>query len=418
MIRLLGLTGNNAWKPKELNMDLVVQKAREIIHTPHQDVCIILEFDNYFEVIIYNEYVSSSNARYIVAPDYYWSWDEEIEYEELLKNECTAYDTGVFYKFYEKYSTMHPEWHLKFKSNGPLRMIDHIRHCMQPGSAKEILYKAGLDVIAAHLSSIDEYNLIGNSPSDILSGLSIRLLRSINCPAGIQLISTEKKRKTLLLLQNRYSWLFDEIWNDSMCRYMNMLLDNGEDEKTIIRKFRKHYQTVHMFWSPSQFDYFSKKIQIKEDISKEIGAKLCENIRENELYKIHELLIRENDYWNERIEESNQNRYQNYVVFDDEYSLTYPKSIKEFVIEAIEQQNCLLSYLDDYVENYTDIMFLRKTDSYKSPYVTVEIYDGSVCQAFLKCNKKPADNVLRWLSDYANKRKLSLDLDYDEYGYQ
>ena len=173
-----------------------------------------------------------------------------------------------------------------------------------------------------------------------------------------------------------------------------------------------------MFWSPSQFDYFSKKIQIKEDISKEIGAKLCEKIRENELYKIHELLIRENDYWNERIEESNQNRYQNYVVLDDEYSLTYPKSIKEFVIEAIEQQNCLLSYLDDYVENYTDIMFLRKTDSYKSPYVTVEIYDGSVCQAFLKCNKQPDDNVLRWLSDYANKRKLSLDLDYDEYGYQ
>lgn len=42
MIRLLGLTGNNAWKPKELNMDLVVQKAREIIHTPHQDVCIIV----------------------------------------------------------------------------------------------------------------------------------------------------------------------------------------------------------------------------------------------------------------------------------------------------------------------------------------------------------------------------------------
>lgn len=417
MLGFLGVSRNNSWSPDELDMSLVLQKAKKIPHTTQQDVCIIFEYEKYIEVVIYNEYVSSSNARFIVAPNYQWSLEEEIKYEELLKNECVAYDIVLLKRIYEKYSAEHPEWHLRFKSNGPLRLLDHIRHCMNPGDVKEILYKSGLDVIAAHLTSIDGYNLIGNSPSDILSGLSVRLLRAINCPAGVKLIATEKKRNQLLFLQNRYSWLFDETWNDSMCQYMNMLLESDSDEKSIVKKFREHYQKTQMFWAPAQFETFSNRLQIKEEIKSVIGEKICDKIREDELYKIHELIIREKNYWNERIIQSNRNRDIDYIVFDKEYSLTYPESITEFVIEAIVQQNCLLSYLDDYVNNYTDIMLLRKPECRSVPYVTIEIYDGSVCQAFLKCNKQPDGVTLRWLSVYAMERKLELNLDYEEYGY-
>lgn len=417
MFTIPGIIKENTWTPDFSDLDRIQRRAKEILHKPQQEVCIVFEKDRYMEVVIYNEYVVSSFARFIIAPDYYWSWEEEIHFGKILKDECLAYDFEQFRDIYQRYSEEFPMWHLTFHTNHPLRLLDHIRQCMQHGSVKEILYKSGLDELAACMEGIEDYNMIGSSPSDIFSGLSIRLLRAINCPSGPLLLSTEKKRQKLLVLQNTYSWLFDESWNPSMCQYMNQMIEQGLDEKSIIQKFRKNYSKLRGFWVPSQYEVYTKELQIKEELSRELGEKIYKKIKEEDIANIHQLMIRNKEFWDAEITVSNMEREQMYIFADEQYSITYPQNIKEYVTEAIVQQNCLLVYLYDYVENYTDILFMRKVGMEEQPYITIEIFQENITQAFLKCNEKPEEEAIAWLKAYAADHGLGFHVNYDGYGY-
>lgn len=411
MFRLINSIESNAWHPDYLDMEMIYDEVEKIEHTKGQDICIIFEKDNYFELVIYNEWVSSSFGRFIFEKDYYWTDEEEIKFSSFVKEECVAYNHGQVRKLYDKFSLEFPEWNLKFRTDKPLRMFEQIHHCMQIGSVKEILYKAGLDEFAANLDDIEDYNLIGLSPSEIFSGLSIRMLRAINCEGGAKLIDTEEKREKLLFIQNRYSWLFDKRWNESMCTYMNKLLCDNEEYENIVRKFRKYYKTLEGFWIESQYEIFITTYNIEEYLNKKLGKKLSREIPEEMLYLIYDVFINEKDCWNTRLLESNEKRNKENEFSDERYSIVYPKSTEEFVIESIVQHNCLMFYLDNYVNNQTDIMFLRKAECKEDSYVTVEIREGKIIQASLKYNEEPNKEVMEWLKMYARKKRFEVELE-------
>ncbi|MBQ3543978.1 MAG: PcfJ domain-containing protein [Lachnospiraceae bacterium] len=411
MFRLFNNTEANAWYPDYVDIQMIYNEAEKIKHTKGQDICIIFEEANYFELVIYNEWVASSFGRFIFAKDYYWTDEEEIKFSSFVKEECVAYNHRQVRKLYDRFSLEFPEWNLKFRTDKPLRMFEQIHHCMQIGSVKETLYKAGLDEFAANLEDIEDYNLIGSSPSEIFSGLSIRLLRAINCEGGTKLIDTEEKREKLLFIQNRYSWLFDKRWNESMCAYMNKLLCDNEEYENIVRKFRKHYKELKSFWIASQYYVYIGFFNIKECVEWKLGKKLSEEISEDKVTWIYDVLIKEREYWNSKLLESNEKRNKDNEFSDEKYGIAYPKNIEEFVIESIVQHNCLMFYLDNYVDNHTDIMFLRKAECKEEAYVTVEIYEGKIIQASLKYNEEPDREVMEWLEMYARKKGFEVELE-------
>lgn len=90
------------------------------------------------------------------------------------------------------------------------------------------------------------------------------------------------------------------------------------------------------------------------------------------------------------------------------YVVIYPKSAQDIKDEAVQQSNCVASYIDGILDGYRHIVFLRKeTDPTKS-LVTVEIRDYKVVQARERYNQKVSperENVLRLYGNYLAKLK-------------
>lgn len=399
MRRIFAGTAVNEWKPQPLDMDRVYAEAKKIEHNPQQDICILLEESEYYEVVIYNECVQSSFGRYIIAPGYVWSLEQEMHFGRLLWDENVTFDRKKFDQIHKKFAKSHPEWFLKSYINMPLRLIEHIYYCMNPGSVKELLYKAGLDELAARLIGIEDYNLIGSSPSDIFSGLSMRTLRAINHSYGVFLIESEQKRQKILALQSKYAWMFEKRWNESMCRYMCRLLQANLKTDEVAKKFRSEYKSLERIWTNSQYNDYMNRVCQREELLKRLEPELLAELTAEMVSEVYRMLIIDGELWNNRIALSNKERNIEFEFSDEKYLIFYPKTIEDFVREAIAQKNCVLDYCHSYVKNETDILFLRKKDSPYESFVTIEIMDEELVQAREKCNVKASEEVLEWVEN-------------------
>ena len=415
MFRIPGITTENSWEPEPLDEEIIRRKAKIVaykyVHMHDKnfwgDLCaVILKNKRFMELIIYNINLRISVLRFIIAADYYWTWKEVENFINLLQEVegFIAYDMDCFEELFQRYSFLYPEWNLQFKRNCPFQLLDHIRSCIQSGSVKEKLYKSGLDVLAFNITEIEEYNMVGSTPSEIFSGLNMRTLRALNSSAGSILMNTEEKRQILLKLQRRHSWMFEKEWNKAVCLYMNEMIERTKSEDILSCKFRAHYKKLEAWYIIGQDKVYVEYVRMQDAISKKIGEKLCMQIDYADLQDLYEVLIERYDYWNSGIIEANKNRRKNMEYCDDTYCLRYPKTLNEFVIEAISQKNCLLDYLEDYIEGKTDILFLRKAKNLGKSYVTVEIRDRVIKQAFLKCNKEPEAEVFNWLNTYERSK--------------
>lgn len=395
------------WEPDTANLEKILHECRYINHNPEQDICVLIENKKYLEVTILNGTNTDYFYRFIVAPDYLWTNAEIEKFSYLVQNENVAYSGFHYNSVYEAYSKKYPEWKLRKYMDKPLRLIDHIYNCMHRNSVKEILYKAGLDEIAANIDLIEEYNLIGSSPADILSGLNMRLLKAVNIPEGITLLKEVFKRELLYELQTRYAWMFEKKLNSALCKYLNSLIENEETTEIIAKKFHKHYKKLAGFWIDSQYSnymsYLYQKKCVKQQFGNFITDKDVKNGGEEYVRHLYRYLIGDKEFWNEKFEESNKQRNMEYEYRDDFYTIRFPYSIMELILEAKNQRNCLVEYIGYYVDNITDILFLRKCNDETESFVTVEIYQGEIVQAYMKENQLPEKEVQKWLEVYAKR---------------
>lgn len=69
-----------------------------------------------------------------------------------------------------------------------------------------------------------------------------------------------------------------------------------------------------------------------------------------------------------------------------DYQFIYPKSTQEIKDEAVQQNNCVASYIDDVIDGKCHILFLRKKDKPGVSLVTIEIRNNKIVQAKRKFN--------------------------------
>lgn len=412
MLGLIKRDMKRLWEPKPLDLSKIRHECRYINHNQGQDICVLIENKKYLEVVIFNEENIDCLYRFIVAPDYLWMDTEEEKFSVLVQNEGVAYSGFHYNSVYEKYSQMYPEWQLRKYMNKPLRLIDHIYSCMHRQPIKEILYKAGLDEIAANIEVIEEYNLIGSSPSDILSELNMRLLKAVNISEGIPLLKEAWKRERLYELQSNYAWMFEKKLNPAMCKYLNSLIENEKTIEIIAKKFGKHYKRLADFWIDSQYSayvsYLHQEKCVREELKEYITDKDIKNGGEEYVHQLYRYLIGNKEFWNKKFEEANKQRNMEYEYRDNCYVARFPRSIMELILEAKEQRNCLIEYIDYYVENLTDILFLRRCDDEDVSFITLEIYQGEIVQAYMKENELPEKEIQEWIEMYANRIGLSV----------
>lgn len=69
-----------------------------------------------------------------------------------------------------------------------------------------------------------------------------------------------------------------------------------------------------------------------------------------------------------------------------DYQFIYPKTTQEIKDEAVQQNNCVASYIDDVIDGKCHIMFLRKKATPDTSLVTIEIRHDMIVQAKRKFN--------------------------------
>lgn len=185
--------------------------------------------------------------------------NEDFFFAFCLKNKKIRCDEGALNRIYAYYSVRHPEWHLKRYPTHGMRMLDHIYHCLRGNTAQEMLYKAGLDVLAENVPLIDELDLMATKPSEVYDGLSFRVLQALNCDTGAELLADKKNRGYLLELQKRFPDLFGSPLNDLQCKYLKRLIDDGLLPDETGRLFRERKQDLKTVWEPFLYEALSQR---------------------------------------------------------------------------------------------------------------------------------------------------------------
>lgn len=90
-----------------------------------------------------------------------------------------------------------------------------------------------------------------------------------------------------------------------------------------------------------------------------------------------------------------------------EYQFIYPTTTQDIKDEAVAQNNCVASYIDDVIDGKCHIMFLRKKSSPENSLVTIEIKDNKIVQAKRRFNDPVTDEdqvaIDKWNKKFANK---------------
>ena len=186
--------------------------------------------------------------------------------------------------------------------------------------------------------------------------------------------------------------MFKDKLNAALCKFLDKLICEEDDYEKIAKEFKVNYKRLTECWIDSQYSNYLSLLEQKKRVQKEmeryIEKKLLKELDDLQVRQIYGYMVAEQAEWDKKVEESNLDRDMGYEWRDEKFSVFFPKSVKEFVIEAIKQNNCLLEYVEEYVENTTDILFLRRVGEEDKPFVTIEIYDENNCQIPLIINEE------------------------------
>ena len=147
----------NADEPKEVNIHGAVKTNRV--------------GDKYIELILFYDCEGVENVykRFIIKKGCMMDPDDEIAFDEAVRNEFLSIDMNEFIYFQEEVSSYLPELGLRAFYGYEIGMfLDYIYYASHKSGAREILYKARLERRAYYLFNVEGYNLIGRNPADIL----------------------------------------------------------------------------------------------------------------------------------------------------------------------------------------------------------------------------------------------------------
>lgn len=423
----------SSWIPPEISEDILekCQKEVKVAGYAQKGYLVIFRTEPYIDslyVHLGDERSSDSMfaKRFTFCEGYLWSYDDERFFvDNCLKNPRCGYTLNAIDPIYRYYSEHYPDWKLKRYYTVAMRLLDHIYHCMRKGSVKEMLYKAGLDELALNIESLDEINLLSTKPSDIYEGVSMRTLRALNCREGSCLLMTAEKRAFVKELQVKFSETFNGILNDAQCRYLNYLIEGNLTVGETGRLFQARRMDLMMIWNPDQYNMFIWEEKISEQMeknAKELGKidsiykTYISRLKEENLTECRKkiailcnYLILNREEYDRQFRRSNRKRNPNWQERDSGYVIRYPQTINDFCRESAYMCNCLLAYVDAVLSNDTTILFMRKTDSYNEPFITIEIFGGELMQAYHRFNEDCTPEEAVWIRDYCIRHGIWVD---------
>ena len=414
----------NTWIPPVIPEEEMAYSVRNDANAlQSSDYLFIFQTEPYIDSIYieYDKFREPTRIRRFTFHEGY-SWDRDSElffHTHCVKRQLCSFQGGQIDKIYEKYKDSKPEWHIHRYCAKGLTLLDHIYNCMKENTAKEMLYKAGLDNLAAHIDEIDELNLLASKPTEIYDGLTMKVLRSVNCPDGARLVSGAATRKTIKELNKKFPDIFADELNDAQCRYLLALIRGNLTVSEVGRLFRARRSDLSRLWNKSLYDAFIARekhnIRMKEvckvfrlmDSIYDNYLKNTRYIEDNyDLVLLEFFLILHRGEYDRLIRRSNRKRIYEWQERRKDYIIRYPQTINDFCREAIHMRSCLLSYVDAVINNDTTILFMRRADDINQPYITIEICNRVLIQAYCRFNEDCTPEEADWIREYCDRHRI------------
>ena len=126
----------------------------------------------------------------------------------------------------------------------------------------------------------------------------------------------------------------------------------------------------------------------------------------------HDITVNKYNVWEQynndlRIfDNSQENQYLEYK--DNNYTIMLPKNSAEIIDEAIQQHNCLASYIDRIAENQTIVLFMRDNKDLEKSLVTLEVKDNEIKQAKQVLNNEIDEKQRNFLIKWCKEKEINL----------
>lgn len=93
------------------------------------------------------------------------------------------------------------------------------------------------------------------------------------------------------------------------------------------------------------------------------------------------------------------------------YSFIYPKCVEDIKNEAVQQNNCVASYIQSVIDRKCDILFLRRREAPEKSLVTIEVRGGKIVQAKqhynYQCSAAQEEAIRAWNTWYQKKAEYA-----------
>lgn len=93
---------------------------------------------------------------------------------------------------------------------------------------------------------------------------------------------------------------------------------------------------------------------------------------------------------------------------DKRFSIILPQKSNDVRKEGSILKHCVASYVDRITNGQTCILFCRQNEDVDEPYVTVEVKNNAITQAYGYQDSKPHVDALKFLAKWAKKKDLRL----------
>ena len=413
----------NTWIPPAICEDAIITEVLNKKYVSDHLECLhIFRTEPYIDTIYINYHANRNSIqahRFTIHEGYRWDIEaENLFHDRCVKNPSCEYDGGQINEIYNRFASEHPEWHIKRYYTKGLRLLDHIYNCIKENTAKEILYKSGLDELAAHIDELDEINLLATKPSDLYDGLSMKILRSVNREDGARLVKDQSTRQFLKDLNIKFPETFADKLNDAQCRYLSFLIKGNLVVGEVGRLFSSRRRNLSQVWCKSQFDMFLLEEKREQEILEmckvyagidPIYADYIKFLGSDELKQLDYYLNQNRENYDKAIRRSNRKRDYSWQERGKLYCIRYPQTINDFCREAVYMRNCLISYVEAMINNDTTILFMRRADEPNKPYITIEIYQERLMQAYHRFNEDCNSDEADWIREYCSRHGISVE---------
>lgn len=248
------------------------------------------------------------------------------------------------------------------------------------------------------------------------------------------------KEKELILSEHLVKYWKDNIDAHRIAYELDFMSLNDDDLIRIfndtknVGTYRKSdYQSIFNFLI-RKYDYNAKSLLLYIDYLKTYEALENTDYILDELYDyvhmmrkisnkfdkyprnfltVHKIACRN---YNRLIEQFKEDEFKNridkkYECSFGEYTFVYPNSTQEIKDEAVQQNNCVASYIQKVIDGNCHILFLRKKGFENKSLVTIEVdpYQNKIVQAkgkFNRCTTEEENKVIEaWNKKFLNKRE-------------